>query len=206
MERGGPKPPPRVPHSAAPRAMIQIAACVSRGVNSTRAAHRTTADAMIPYCAGVTVRRSSGLSIQVSITTAFGSPAMARANAAVLHPRSAENPSRVAAWARRRFIPNPRIVPPCAKVNAFALFDSHRSRGESADITDAAISTVYSGRTMVSDSANRSASRYHATAAVRISGVNPARIESYRLSTIEPSIVERMTILQWATLPTQSIP
>ena len=158
--------------------MIQRSACMVAGSMLHSAATSRTASAMARYSRlfGASFPSPAARHIQTSTTTACVSPAMARAKAFVLSPRSPLNPSATqrsaaATWERRPF-----GVMPCAYWSAFALLWAQVTRGENADTTLAATSRFHPvmGR---SELANAWASLYHASAACRSKRVAEERSE-----------------------------
>ncbi len=134
------------------------------------------ASAMARYSVvfGASLHRPAARHIHTSTTTAFGSPAMARANALVLGPRRPLKPSDTQRSAATTWERRPLGVIPCAYCAAFALLCAHVTRGENAETTLAATSMFHpvDGRSVL---ANDCASSYQRSAAWRSKSVACAR-------------------------------
>lgn len=134
------------------------------------------ASAMARYSVafGASLPSPAARHIHTSTTTAFGSPAMARANALVFAPRSPLKPSATQRSAATTWERRPFGAIPCAYCAAFALLCAQVTRGENAETTLAATSMFHpvDGR---SELANACASSYHRSAAWRSKSVACAR-------------------------------
>ena len=156
-------------HACPPLMAHHITACVAALLHPMPRATAVTADARAKYLPLLRLLDESSpaaFTIQVSMTTAAISPAIARAKALVFNPLRALKPSRVLACAMRRLFFNPLGLIPMAKDRAWALLVAHLLRGEKLDTTHEATSSDH-GVIVVRCIANCCASLYHARASTR---------------------------------------